>query len=67
LYVNGLMDGAPRPEASATIPGYDGPLHLGELRDGGQYFRGYLDEVAIWHRALSPTEVTALYWKTGPL
>lgn len=28
---------------------------------GGNYFNGHLDDVAIWKRALNPTEVKALY------
>jgi len=32
-----------------------------------QYFQGSIDDVRIYNRALSPTEVTRLYdWRPGP-
>jgi hypothetical protein len=67
LYMNGVLDGAPHRETSPAIPAYTGPLHIGDLQEGGKPFQGYIDEVAIWLRALSPEEVTALYASNAPL
>lgn len=64
VYLNGQLD-AVAPEASASIPAHVAPLSLGCLPnpDGGrlQAFDGLMDEVAVWHRALSAAEVAALY------
>ena len=42
---------------------YDGSqfLRLGRWGGGGRYFDGYLDEVCIFNRALTDTEVRAIY------
>ena len=34
---------------------------IGELSAGATYFNGLIDEVGIWNRALSSTEITQLY------
>jgi hypothetical protein len=67
-YVNGA------PAAASGVPGtsieaFTSPLWVGCLPLGtpAQGFSGLLDEVAIWHRALSPAEVAALASATGPI
>ncbi|RMD45905.1 LamG domain-containing protein [Candidatus Pacearchaeota archaeon] len=68
VYLNGVSEN-PQPDPinrlySSTIP----PLSIG--RDvsvlGNGYFRGGIDEVAIWNRALSDSEILDLY-KRGAL
>lgn len=40
----------------------DNALSLGALPNGGpQYFEGFLDEVAIWSRALAGSEITEIF------
>jgi hypothetical protein len=40
---------------------------VGNLPNGGDVFRGRIDEVAVWSRALSPLEILALATASGPL
>jgi hypothetical protein len=42
------------------------PLTIGAANGGGDYFNGTIDEVAIWNRSLSATEIKKLY-KRGVL
>jgi hypothetical protein len=56
-----------RPDKAVSLPGgigtSDGPLFLGRGRfaSGGTGFRGRLDEVLIWRRALTEVEVLGLW------
>jgi hypothetical protein len=67
-YVNGA------PAAASAVPGtsiepFRSPLWVGclPLDTPAQGFSGLLDELAVWHRALSPAEVAALANATGPI
>jgi len=61
LYVNGMFDSAAT-NAGATIdPSNTQDLFIANLPNGGSLFVGMIDEVAIWKRALSAAEVSALY------
>lgn len=64
LFVNGRPQGQPV-KLSATAPAYepwtstDG-LQIGRTKSAGayqQYFRGHIDETAVWQRALNADEV----------
>ncbi len=60
LYRDGTLDSTPT--AATLTPSATGPFQIGALDSiGGLYWTGTLDEPAIWNRALSPTEVAALY------
>lgn len=59
IYVNGRLDSVAR-ETSTTVPSNDAPIEVGRLVNGGQNLYGTLDEVAVWTRALSPSEAHAL-------
>jgi hypothetical protein len=63
LYVDGALDAfAPYAE---TLGRNDWPVMLGENAQArGRYFNGWLDEVAVYARALTPAEVTA-HWVAG--
>ena len=67
FYVNGQLEGQ-----KATGPntgGYTDVYCFGALnRIGAWLYNGYLDDIAIWDRALSPTEVLSIYRdrKTSP-
>jgi len=41
-------------------------LYLGTWSDGGRYFVGDLDDIVIYGRALTPTEISALYAQPAP-
>jgi len=62
IYVDGQLD-AVGAESAATITQFHSPLAIGclPLSGPGQTFIGYLDEVAIWTRALSAGEVASWY------
>jgi hypothetical protein len=42
----------------------DSPLLIGVEREGSQYTSGIIDDIAIYNRALTPEEITALYTST---
>jgi hypothetical protein len=72
LYINGILEGS---TTTGTIPssiGDDaGEISIGAEDTGGtpaNYFDGHIDEVRVYNRALSPTEITNLYnWAPGPV
>ncbi|MBX3022553.1 MAG: LamG domain-containing protein [Bdellovibrionales bacterium] len=59
VYVDGVLDKVGS-ETSASIPDTAADLQIGRL-GGSASLIGSLDEVAIWRRALTPTDVTHLY------
>src|SRR4029078_5256612 len=62
LYRNGqVVDQQTRP--SDIIPG-DTPLHFGAWNMGDRLLSGDLDDIAIWQRALTTEEITALTVQT---
>jgi|GEM_PF-807218 len=62
LYINGVLN------ASANKTGNIGystlPLTIGAARTGGDYYKGWLDEVAIFNRALAEQEILNMYSRT---
>jgi hypothetical protein len=61
LYVDGVLKSSRAVTPSAFVS--SNPLHFGQAsyQMHTQYFNGYMDEVAIWNRALTSQEVTNLY------
>ncbi len=62
IYINGVLKGTtPFNGTIANTGAY--PLNIGHLADAGQpadrYFNGKMDEIRIWHRALSQTDIQA--------
>lgn len=59
IYINGVAQGTT--PFTGTIVSSSYPLTIGRLSDGAQaalrYFGGFMDEVRIWHRALSAAEI----------
>ncbi len=55
LYVNGALVGS-LPFAGA-IPASTGPLRLGGNSVWGEWFAGLIDEVRVYNRALSASEI----------
>jgi hypothetical protein len=65
LYVDGVEQSMFR---ECLMPGSSGPLSIGRARFGGNdvdFWPGLVDEVRIWDRALSGTEVADLYASGG--
>ena len=68
IYLNGQPKDVHTGNDGSSPVGLTGPVKAGQLAamgregpTGANYFTGFMDEVAIWRRALSPTEVTAVY------
>lgn len=62
LYINGVEQNV-NPFAGSIVGSPNYPLTIGKLSDPGQFsqrfFDGKIDEVRIWHRALSASELIA--------
>ena len=58
FYVNGVLVGTD--DDSRAIPDASVPLTIG-CAEGGNWFDGSLDEIAIFNRALSSNEIAAVY------
>jgi hypothetical protein len=64
VYGNGTVaDQEARP--SDIVPG-DSTLYFGRWNDTGRLLSGDLDDIAIWNRALSASEITALQTESPP-
>lgn len=63
IYINGQLAGSTAFNGS-IIPGSAFPLKIGKLCDTGQFeerlWDGRIDEVRIWHRALSQQEIDSM-------
>lgn len=59
-YLNGALLGTNSP-AAVTTPTSDKAAVIGSNRLGGSRFNGMMDEVALFNRVLSATEISALY------
>ena len=65
LFVDGTLEAH---QAAAPAANNTRPLCLGYVWGGGtpqRFFRGTLDEVMIFSRALTPAEVASLYFNQG--
>lgn len=63
IYVNGILDCTPVAYTSGIVNNSQG-LYLGCTSVPNTYMTGALDDVAIWSRALSASEVEDLYYLT---
>ncbi len=65
IYVNGVLN-----DSGATSFGLGtANWHLGRTASGGNFFDGTLDEISIWNRSLSASDVLSLFQNgitTGP-
>ena len=57
LYVNGVEAGTAA--GAGALPESANPLRIGGNAVWGEYFKGRIDEVRIYNRALSAAEITA--------
>ena len=73
IYQNGVLMGEATMQNPQLSFDNSGPLFIGcehpyvSLPSGPQYFYGDLDDLGIWNRALSETEVTALFTGMAPV
>ena len=63
IYVNGKLEGSTA--VTGAIGASSNDLNIGSdpsnLQDTGRYWNGMIDEVEIFNRALSATEIQAIY------
>ncbi len=61
IYVNGVLQSAADQSISGTLCNTQG-FHIGTYRNAdGRWFKGLIDDVAVWSNALSAGEVKATY------
>jgi hypothetical protein len=60
---NGVMQTATEKFTGPIVYHDDCPLNIGLYQ--GEYFDGLIDEVRIYNKALSASEVWRLYWNPG--
>jgi Concanavalin A-like lectin/glucanases superfamily/Calx-beta domain/Right handed beta helix region len=63
IYINGVVDNSNTHSGTLNIDG--SPTLLG-AHESGEHFSGYLDDVRVYNRALSSTEIQALYTAEPP-
>ena len=61
IYKNGVHIVDADRSFSGSINSLSANLNIGRHTDGTRYFDGRIDELRIWERALSPTEIEILY------
>ncbi len=65
IYIDGQLDYSSPSNSGKIIPTNDLPLRIGYTQGGFgcgcEYFKGKIDDIRIYNRALSPTEVQQLY------
>jgi hypothetical protein len=59
IYINGVGQGSA--VQSGNILGFNQPLYIGAHGLPGEFAKGVIDEVRIYSRAMSPTQVQTLY------
>ena len=64
LGVNGVEESFT--SSTGSTVGDNNPLEIGKLYASGNYWIGKIDEVAIYNKALTSTEISELYNQTAP-
>ncbi len=64
VYINGVLKDS-KSGMGPAISNVSNPLTIGALTGGGDYFSGAIDDVRVYNRALSQTEVQSLYATGG--
>ena len=65
IYINGAEVASRAQTGGATITSW--PLTIGSWNGGGENFRGTVDEVAVYNKALAASRVQAHYQAGGPV
>jgi hypothetical protein len=70
LYLNGALNATVATDPSCNVGDSTGSLYLGDnperRAEGSEPFQGALDDVRVYNRALSATEVQQLYFQVFP-
>lgn len=67
VYYNGAQEGATKTGLTAWSGNLDsGAVRIGAFYSANHTFEGWLAHVAVWDRALTPTEVTEVYTISAP-
>jgi hypothetical protein len=62
LYVNGVLVNSTTTNAGLNIFATDAPIYIGsEAAGAGRFFPGLIDEVEVFNRALSASEIQSIY------
>jgi hypothetical protein len=61
FYIDGVVTGKTVTSFTRTPTANTNPVLIGK-RDDGLFFKGFIDDVLIYNRALSDTEIKELYW-----
>lgn len=61
FYVNGAQQGTDQTGSSATIHNGTAPFEVAYWSDDAGFVDGVLDEMGVWSRALSDSEISSLY------
>lgn len=59
IYVNGTLENAV--SLSGTITNSTTPVRIGSRTSGDRFFNGDIDELALYNRALTPSEISTRY------
>lgn len=65
LYFDSVVDTTPSSGVVTNTLLYSRPAEFGR-RNSGFYFSGHMDEISVWDKALSSTEVAAIYNSGSP-
>jgi hypothetical protein len=62
-YVNGVLltEAGSKTRDDAINTATNNPIYFGSLYGTGRYFKGAIDEMRMYNRAMSDSEVMALY------
>lgn len=62
IYFNGALQGTtPLPSSTTTVNNFDLPIYIGRIAAPGYFTSGRFDELKIYRRAISQSEVTDLF------
>lgn len=61
VFVNGVEDNQASSGGVTTVPSPSHPLRIGGASDFGSVWGGFIDEAAIYSRALTPAEIKAIH------
>jgi hypothetical protein len=69
IYVNGILENTVLQSNNNSFGTNTDPLYIGkhDYNNAPYYFKGKIDDIGIWNRALTQSEITALYQATIPV
>ena len=61
IHVNGVSKGITQENGFTTSPRINGIINFGRRRNNTQFYGGLMDEIGLWSKELTSTEITDLY------